>query len=254
MRESVYRARREMFKTLDIPATKADLAILKWKQRARLAFWEMGLRSLLVVKRAVDIMISVVALVLLSPLFLGVAICILIDDGFPVLLFQKRVGLYGREFRLLKFRSMCRDADEMKAGLMEQNESAGGIMFKMKNDPRITRVGRMLRRFSIDEMPQFLNVLVRVSLRVASSHIRIGDTLSNQIHAFNLWMLFEGPGQFNHILYLAAGIRIAAQLQILTTNQAMDAYQGNIEFFIPVLHTIHPSFRMHRVQDSGICS
>lgn len=160
MRESVYRARREMFKTLDIPATKADLAILKWKQRARLAFWEMGLRSLLVVKRAVDIMISVVALVLLSPLFLGVAICILIDDGFPVLLFQKRVGLYGREFRLLKFRSMCRDADEMKAGLMEQNESAGGIMFKMKNDPRITRVGRMLRRFSIDEMPQFLNVLV----------------------------------------------------------------------------------------------
>lgn len=159
MRESVYRARREMFKTLDIPATKADMEILKWKQRTRLAFWEMGLRSLLVAKRTVDIMISVVALVLLSPLFLGVAICILIDDGFPVLLLQRRVGLYGREFRLLKFRSMCRGADEMKAGLMEQNESAGGIMFKIKNDPRITRVGRTLRRFSIDEMPQFLNVL-----------------------------------------------------------------------------------------------
>jgi len=159
MRESVYRARREMFKTLDIPATKVDMAILKWKQRARLAFWEMGLRSLLLVKRTVDIMISVVALVLLTPLFVGVAICILIDDGFPVLLQQKRVGLYGREFRLLKFRSMCRDADKMKADLMEQNESAGGIMFKMKNDPRITRVGRTLRRFSIDEMPQFLNVL-----------------------------------------------------------------------------------------------
>lgn len=159
MRESVYRARREMFKTLNIPATKADMAILKWKQRTRLAFWEMGLRSLLVVKRTVDIMISGVALVLLTPLFAGVAIFILIDDGFPVLLQQRRVGLYGREFRLLKFRSMCRDADEMKEGLMEQNESAGGIMFKMKNDPRITRVGRTLRRFSIDEMPQFLNIL-----------------------------------------------------------------------------------------------
>lgn len=160
MRESVYRARREMFKTLNIPATKADVAILKWKQRARLAFWEMGLRSLLVVKRTLDIMISVVALLVLSPLFVGVAICILIDDGFPVLLQQRRVGLYGREFRLLKFRSMCRDAEKMKADLMEQNESGGGVMFKIKNDPRITRVGRTIRRFSIDEMPQFLNVLV----------------------------------------------------------------------------------------------
>jgi len=160
MKESIYQARRELFETMDIPVTKADVTILKWKQRSRLAFWETGLRSLLVIKRVVDVAISLVALVLLMPLFLVVAVCILVDDGFPVLLMQKRVGLYGREFKLHKFRSMCRDAEKMKDELLDQNESDDGVIFKMKNDPRITRVGRILRRFSIDETPQFLNVLV----------------------------------------------------------------------------------------------
>ncbi len=160
MRESVYQARRELFKTLDIPATKADVAILKWKQRYRLVFWETALRSLLAIKRTMDILISLVALILLSPLFLVVAVCILADDGFPVLLRQKRVGLYGCEFSMHKFRSMCRDAEQMKDDLQAHNDSADGVIFKMKNDPRITRMGRVLRRFSIDEMPQFLNVLL----------------------------------------------------------------------------------------------
>lgn len=160
MKESIYQARRELFETMDIPVTKADIAILKWKQRVRLSFWETGLRSLLVIKRAVDIAISLVALVMLAPLFLIVAICILVDDGFPVLLMQKRVGLYGKEFRLHKFRSMCRDAEAMKDDLRDQNESTDGVIFKMKNDPRITRVGRILRRFSIDETPQFMNALL----------------------------------------------------------------------------------------------
>ena len=160
MKESVYRARRDLFETLNIPVTKGDMAILKWKQRARLAFWETGLRSLLVIKRTADIVISLFALVLLSPLFLVVAVCILIDGGFPVLLLQKRVGLYGREFQLHKFRSMCRGAEKMKEDLLDQNDSTDGVIFKMKNDPRVTRVGRIIRRFSIDEMPQFLNVLV----------------------------------------------------------------------------------------------
>ena len=160
MKESVYQARRELFRTMDIPATKADVAILKWKQRSRLVFWEAALRSLLAVKRTLDVLVSLVALVMLAPLFLVVAVCILVDDGFPVLLMQKRVGLYGREFRLHKFRSMCRDAEQIKVDLLERNESADGVIFKIKNDPRITRTGRILRRFSIDEMPQFLNVLL----------------------------------------------------------------------------------------------
>ncbi|MEN7973434.1 MAG: sugar transferase [Verrucomicrobiota bacterium] len=160
MRESVYQARREMFETMDIPVTKADIAILKWKQRFRLTFWEIALRSLFAVKRATDVVMALIAVVVLLPLFLLVAVCILVDDGFPVLLMQRRVGLYGREFKLFKFRSMCRKAEEMKEGLLDQNESEGGVIFKMKNDPRITRMGRVLRRFSIDETPQFINVLV----------------------------------------------------------------------------------------------
>ena len=91
MRESVYHARREMFETLDIPVTKADVKRLRWKQRSHLLFWETALRSLLAIKRMVDIAVSLVALVLLLPLYLFVAILILIDDGFPVLLLQKRV-------------------------------------------------------------------------------------------------------------------------------------------------------------------
>jgi lipopolysaccharide/colanic/teichoic acid biosynthesis glycosyltransferase len=159
MRESIYLARRELFETMDIPLTKSDVRILKWKQRARLVFWETGLRSLLVIKRGLDVLVSLTALLILFPLFLVVAICILMEDGFPILLLQRRVGLYGREFRLLKFRSMCRNADQMKTDLLDQNESGDGVIFKMKNDPRVTRVGRIIRRFSIDEMPQFLNVL-----------------------------------------------------------------------------------------------
>ena len=159
MRESIYQARRELFETMNVPLTKSDMTILKWKQRTRLAFWETGLRSLLVIKRTLDVLISLIALVVLLPLFLVVAVCILAEDGYPVLLLQRRVGLYGREFRLLKFRSMCRNAEKLKLSLLDQNESNDGVIFKMKDDPRITRVGRIIRRFSIDEMPQFLNVL-----------------------------------------------------------------------------------------------
>jgi lipopolysaccharide/colanic/teichoic acid biosynthesis glycosyltransferase len=160
MRESVYHARRELFETLDIPVTRADMAILKWKQRVRLLFWETGLRSLYVIKRATDIIISLAALLLLAPVFVAVAVCILVDDGFPVILLQRRVGLYGREFKLFKFRSMCRSAEEMKKELLDRNESEDGVIFKMRNDPRVTRVGRFIRRFSIDETPQFLNVVL----------------------------------------------------------------------------------------------
>jgi lipopolysaccharide/colanic/teichoic acid biosynthesis glycosyltransferase len=159
MKESVYLARRDLFDTMKIPVSKADVAVLKWKQRLRLLVWESGLRSLFVIKRLFDVVISLAALILLSPLFLLLAVCILIDDGFPVLFMQKRVGLYGREFRLFKFRTMCRNAEEMKADLADLNQAADGVLFKMKNDPRVTRVGRVLRRFSLDETPQFINVL-----------------------------------------------------------------------------------------------
>lgn len=159
MERPVYKARRELFDRMEIPITKADVHILKWKQRSRLVFWEGMLRSLLVVKRMVDIIASLLAIVLLFPLFVIVALCILIEDGFPVIYTQKRVGLNGREFKFYKFRSMIRNADQLREGLEEQNDSNDGVTFKMRKDPRVLRCGRFLRRFSIDEIPQFFNVL-----------------------------------------------------------------------------------------------
>ncbi|MCC7300476.1 MAG: sugar transferase [Verrucomicrobia bacterium] len=159
MNESVYQARRELFKTLDLPVSKADIKRLRWRQRGRLFVWEWALSSLLVIKRLMDVVCSLMAILLLTPLFVVVSVLIVLEDGWPVLYVQQRVGINGRIFNFYKFRSMRRGADRLKEQLMAQNESSGGVIFKMKKDPRITRVGRILRRFSIDEMPQFFNVL-----------------------------------------------------------------------------------------------
>lgn len=109
-------------------------------------------------KRAMDIVCSCAALIGLSWLFLIVAVAIKIEDGGAVFYSQPRVGKDGKLFRMHKFRSMCAGADKMKAQLMEQNEM-NGPTFKMENDPRITRVGRFIRRTSIDELPQLINIL-----------------------------------------------------------------------------------------------
>ena len=160
MNAAIYQARRELFEALNLPASRAGFRLLRWRQRAKLVVWEAHLSGLHVVKRLMDILISLTTLILFSPLFLGVGLAIVLEDGWPVFYTEDRVGLNGRIFRFHKFRSMCRDADERKDTLMAQNDSGDGVIFKMKNDPRVTRVGRFIRRFSIDETPQVLNVLV----------------------------------------------------------------------------------------------
>lgn len=112
------------------------------------------------VKRAFDVCFSACVLVCLSWLFLIVAVAIKLDDPEgPVIFSQARVGRDGREFRMYKFRSMCADAESRLAELAGRNEKDGPV-FKMADDPRVTRVGRLLRKTSIDELPQFVNVLV----------------------------------------------------------------------------------------------
>ena len=113
----------------------------------------------LVLKRAFDIAVSVVMLVLVAPLFAAVAVAIRLDTPGPVLFRQRRVGLHGREFVFYKFRSMCIDAEAKLESLRQFNEVTGPV-FKMRQDPRVTRVGRLLRRTSVDELPQFWNVLM----------------------------------------------------------------------------------------------
>ena len=110
-------------------------------------------------KRIVDIMGALVGIILFSPIMLGTALAIKLDSKGTVIFKQKRVGMNGRHFDMYKFRSMCVDAEEQKKELMKQNEMDSGFMFKMKDDPRITKVGKFIRKTSIDELPQFFNVL-----------------------------------------------------------------------------------------------
>ncbi len=113
----------------------------------------------LVGKRIFDLLVSALALVVLSPLFLILAIAIKLDSSGPVFFRQRRVGLHGRPFWLYKFRSMIVGAEHMLPELQHRNEMDGPV-FKIRDDPRVTRVGRWLRRSSLDELPQFWNVLL----------------------------------------------------------------------------------------------
>jgi exopolysaccharide biosynthesis polyprenyl glycosylphosphotransferase len=112
----------------------------------------------LAAKRVFDVLASAAALLVLSPVLLAVAVAIKLDSPGPVFFRQRRVGLNGRAFDMLKFRSMHLDAEARLAGLLAKNEMSGPV-FKMTNDPRVTRVGRLIRRASLDELPQFWNVL-----------------------------------------------------------------------------------------------
>ncbi|AXC15209.1 Undecaprenyl-phosphate galactosephosphotransferase [Acidisarcina polymorpha] len=109
-------------------------------------------------KRVFDIALSLSALIAAAPIMIAMAIAIRMQDGGPIFYVSERVGKKATVFPCYKFRSMVLNADKIKAQLAEQNERAG-ILFKMKNDPRITRVGRFLRKYSLDELPQLFNVL-----------------------------------------------------------------------------------------------
>ncbi len=119
--------------------------------------WIVVTRSIYLVKRILDIVVSSILLAILSPLFLLTALIIKLDSPGPVMYNQVRVGKWGRLFRMYKFRSMVADADQQKEDLLDRDES-GGVIFKIKHDPRITRFGGIIRRFSIDELPQLYNV------------------------------------------------------------------------------------------------
>jgi exopolysaccharide biosynthesis polyprenyl glycosylphosphotransferase len=118
-------------------------------------------RSALLLKRALDLTISAAALVLLSPIFVAVGVAIVLDSRGPVFFRQVRIGTAGRPFEMLKFRTMTADADAHKDELAHLNKHAEGDprMFKIPDDPRVTRVGRFLRAYSLDEFPQLVNVL-----------------------------------------------------------------------------------------------
>jgi lipopolysaccharide/colanic/teichoic acid biosynthesis glycosyltransferase len=110
------------------------------------------------VKGAVDRSLAAVALLLLSPVLLGIAVAVWVTSSGPVLYRQERVGMHGRTFTMLKFRSMVVDADQLLDAVRDSNIS-DGLLFKAREDPRVTPVGRRLRSLSLDELPQLINVL-----------------------------------------------------------------------------------------------
>ncbi len=112
------------------------------------------------VKRLLDVAAAGTGLIVLAPLFLLTALAVRLDSSGPAFFSQERVGKDGRLFRCWKFRSMYIDAEARKAELAAQNEMEGGVLFKMRRDPRVTRVGRLLRKASIDELPQLWNVFI----------------------------------------------------------------------------------------------
>lgn len=113
----------------------------------------------LFLKRIFDLLIAIPLTIILSPLFLIISFLIKIDSPGPVFYIQKRTGRKGEVFKLYKFRSMVKDADRLKTDLLKENEVKDGVIFKMKSDPRVTRVGRFLRKYSLDETPQLFNVI-----------------------------------------------------------------------------------------------
>jgi exopolysaccharide biosynthesis polyprenyl glycosylphosphotransferase len=141
---------------------RGGLRISGWRQWLRFIvkknMWILVLEGSRALKRLIDIIASSLGLLVLSPLFIITACAIKLDSPGPVFYSQQRVGKWGKIFTMYKFRSMRPDADKMKDQLLDQNES-GGVTFKMKRDPRITRVGAFIRKFSIDELPQLYNVL-----------------------------------------------------------------------------------------------
>lgn len=121
--------------------------------------WRVVVGSSLALKRALDITVALMALIALSPVFIATMLLIKLEDRGPLFFKQSRIGLRGKTFGMWKFRSMVVNADALKDKLLGQNEMKTGVTFKMKNDPRITGVGKWIRKFSVDELPQLMNVL-----------------------------------------------------------------------------------------------
>lgn len=136
------------------------------------------------VKRSLDVAVGLVALAVLLPILILVSTAILLESGRPLFFTQKRVGLNGKVFTVFKFRSMTPDAETRQAEVRAHNEIADGPTFKWKADPRITRVGRFIRRASLDEAPQLLNVLLGDMSLVGPR-----PPLESEVEKYEAWQL-----------------------------------------------------------------
>jgi lipopolysaccharide/colanic/teichoic acid biosynthesis glycosyltransferase len=188
--------------TLDNAAIAQDEVVFPTSPRWR-ADWLMAEGSLRhLVKRAVDVTGALVGLFLLWPVMMIIALAIKFTSPGPILFQQARRGYRGRLFNVLKFRTMTVDAEQRLGDLESSNESAGGVLFKMRNDPRVTPVGAFLRKHSLDELPQLINVLFGEMSLVGPRPLQLRDSdklLLTNPEAYHLrlqvWPGVTGPWQ-----------------------------------------------------------
>lgn len=153
----VIEAERENEPGYSTPEEEQAADIIRLRTNMREVYQRKS-RAYKLVKRFFDIVLSGIALVCLSPIFAITALAILLEDGRPIFFVQPRAGKDLKPFRMYKFRSMYKDADSKLKELLKENEQTGHA-FKIKNDPRITKVGKFIRKVSIDELPQLLNII-----------------------------------------------------------------------------------------------
>jgi len=159
MNTHLLHAHAEGFGQIALARSPMELYWLNWSVLQRRWSLRWRVRSAAIAKRTFDVVASAAFLLVFSPLYLLLALLVKLESPGAVIFGQTRVGRHGDEFRMFKFRSMRVSAEAELGKLLLQNEHADGVTFKMTHDPRITRVGRWLRRFSLDELPQFVNVL-----------------------------------------------------------------------------------------------
>ena len=155
---------------------------MQMKKEDEYEFQSSGGKVYLFLKRCLDIVASIIGLICLSPIIILVAIAIKLESEGPVLFSQDRVGKNRKIFKIYKMRSMVQNAEELKEKLLEQNEMSGP-MFKMKDDPRITKVGKFIRKTSIDELPQLINVI-----KGNMSLVGPRPSLPKEVEKFEPWM------------------------------------------------------------------
>ena len=155
---------------------------MQLKKEEQYKFKANGGKGYLFFKRFFDIILSLLGLICLSPVLIIVAIAIKLESEGPVLFSQDRVGKDGKTFKMYKMRSMVSNAEELKKKLLKQNEMSGP-MFKMKDDPRITKVGKFIRKTSIDEIPQLINII-----KGDMSLVGPRPSLPKEVAEFEPWM------------------------------------------------------------------
>ncbi|MGB3534413.1 MAG: sugar transferase [Microcoleaceae cyanobacterium] len=143
-------------------------------------------------KRAFDLTIAALFLILASPILFTIAVCIKLDSPGPIFFRQTRLGLKGRHIKVWKFRTMVTNADKLIKELEAKNEIQGGVLFKMKDDPRITKVGKFLRQYSLDELPQLINVLVGQMSLVGPRPLPLRDVEGFAPHHFSRQNVLPG--------------------------------------------------------------